>query len=280
MNKKVISLLFVVYFLAFVGIMNYPFLSRLINEKIQGNILVDYDAAEAELSEDERLKMLEAAIQYNKELALGLSGGMIGAYEKPDTDSEIYDSLLHIDQEGIMGKIRIPKIEVTLPIYHGTEDEVLQKGAGHLEGSSLPVGGESTHACISAHRGLPTKKMFTYLDLLKKGDIFFCDVLEETRAYEVYETEVRLPEQIESLEIKKGEDLVTLITCTPYGINSHRIYVHGRRIPFEESLERDKPNKVASKEYWINRWWVVLTIVLLQWMVVVLYWFNRSPKKI
>lgn len=278
MSKKRMSILFVIYFLVFIGIINYPFLSRMINERIQGSVLMEYQDSGNRVEEAQKEEMLKTATAYNEELALGLLNKSESPFDKPDVNSGFYRELLNLTEEGVMGAVRIPKIEVSLPIYHGTKEDVLQKGAGHLEGSSLPIGGENTHACISAHRGLPTKKMFTYLDRLKAGDIFYIDVLGETLAYEVYETETMLPEEIGPLMIISGADIVTLITCTPYGVNTHRIYVHGKRIPYKEGGETGEIGP-ETREYWLNRWWIVFTIVLLGWMVLILYWFNRKPQK-
>lgn len=268
-----ISLLFVVYFLIFIGIIDYPFISRLINEKTQGSVVESYREAAGSVEEREKELLLEAARAYNQKLAKGSEDDPDAPFENPGKERALYYELLNLTKTGLMGVIRIPKIEVSLPVYHGTEASVLELGAGHLEGTSLPVGGEDTHACISAHRGLPTKKMFSHLDMLKEGDYFYLDILGETMAYEVYETKTRLPEEVGTLTVRPGEDLVTLLTCTPYGINTHRLFVYGRRVPLEAAEEAD--SGVTTKEYWMNRWWVVLTVFLLQWMLLILYWFNR-----
>ena len=142
---------------------------------------------------------------------------------------EHYETLLNVSQTGIMGTLSIPKINVELPIYHETEEEVLAAGAGHMEGTALPVGGENTRCVLTGHRGLPSSKLFTRLDEMKE-DLFFLDVCEKTFAYEVSEIEVIEPEDIQAIEPKRGEDLVSLVTCTPYGLNTHRLVVTGRRV--------------------------------------------------
>ena len=152
-------------------------------------------------------------------------------------ESLAYEDLLDLNGDGMMGYIVIPKMNVELPIYHTVEERVLQSGVGHMESSSLPVGGPSTHAALSGHRGLPSAKLFTDLDQMEVGDQFYIKVLGETLAYEVHEVETVLPTETESLAIQAGEDLVTLITCTPYGINSHRLLVHAHRIPYEPQME-------------------------------------------
>ena len=151
-----------------------------------------------------------------------------------------------MSKTGVMGVIVIPKISVKLPIYHGTEEDVLAVGAGHMEGSALPVGGENTRCVITGHRGLPNSKLFTRLDELKKEDLFFLDVCGRTLAYEVSKIEVIEPEITEVLEPEKGEDLVSLITCTPYGLNTHRLVVTGKRVPYRESERKNLPKKVPS----------------------------------
>ena len=183
---------------------------------------------------------------------------------------------MNIGEDEIMGRIEIPKIDVDLMIYHGTSEEVLQKGAGHLQGSSLPVGGESTHTCISAHRGLVGKEMFTNLDQIEKGDLFFIHVLGETLCYRVNKIAVVLPAEVEDLEIERGKDLATLITCTPYGINSHRLYVQGYRVPYTQEI-KEEAQKTGSgvQNWWMNWWWIVLSIVLIVAMTVLIWRYNR-----
>lgn len=150
-----------------------------------------------------------------------------------------------------MGYVEIPDIDVNLPIYHGTSEEVLQDGAGHLEASSLPVGGEGTHAVISAHRGLPSAKLFSDLDELETGDVFFIHILNETHAYQVDQIQVVKPDELDSLRVVDGQDLVTLLTCTPYAVNTHRLLVRGVRIPYEEA---QKVLEDAEDENTLSRW--------------------------
>lgn len=161
-----------------------------------------------------------------------------------ENELEEYYSLLDVNGIGIMGVIRIPKIKVSLPIYHTTDEGVLQVGVGHFTGSSLPVGGESTHCILSGHRGLPSAKLFTDLDQIVEGDVFYLDVLGDTLAYQVDQIQVVLPEEVESLNVVPGEDYVTLITCTPYGVNTHRLLIRGTRIPYvpeEETVAVQAP---------------------------------------
>ena len=273
-SRKIGSIIAAIFFLAFVAIMDYPYVSRIINDKIQGAAVLSYEEEVAKMQEAAKQKLIDEAIAYNENLATGGFG--VQDIELPSYEAigEVYGALLAVGEDGIMGSIRIPKIDIKLPIYHGTTTQALLDGSGHLEGSSLPIGGDSTHTCISAHRGLPTKKMFTDLDLLDVDDVFYIDILGETLAYKIYEIETVRPSQVESLTIKENEDLATLITCTPYGINDHRLFVHGYRIPYEEEIEAEIP--ILDKGFWINHWWIPTTILLIIWMIFILYKFNHK----
>ena len=275
MSKKMASVLFAVFFLVFIAIMDYPYIARIMNDREQSEVVHNYQANAKSILELEKEQMLEDAINYNKELATGLS--LIGevSFQNEEIIDEEYEGILAIRDHGAMGLIRIPKIDVSLSIFPGTSSEVLGKGSGHLEGSSLPVGGESTHTCLTAHRGLADRKMFTYLDQLREGDVFFIDVLDETLAYQVYGVEIVLPHEVETIKIIEGEDLATLITCTPYGINSHRIFVHGERIPYDGNGD-ELDASLATKVF--QYWWLVATIAALIFMAIMLYWFNKEPK--
>lgn len=177
----------------------------------------------------------EQANIYNHSLIPGASTEDAYSQEGLQAASEDYDSQLNIAGNGIMGYVEIPKISVNLPIYHGTENDSLERGIGHLLGSSLPVGGESTHTILSGHSGMASQKMFTDLGQLAAGDVFYLHVLNETLAYQVVEINTVLPYDISLLGIVPGEDLCTLVTCTPYGVNTHRLLVCGSRIPYEEA---------------------------------------------
>ncbi|MCD8217181.1 MAG: class C sortase [Clostridiales bacterium] len=205
----------------------YPTVSNWWNKRVQSRAVADYDAAVADLSEAEYAACIAAAEAYNAEIAALGSAATIAAPELVDED---YWDLLDVTGTGIMGYVTIDKINVQLPIYHGTSQSVLSAGAGHLEGSSLPIGGESTHSVISAHRGLPSAMLFTNLDQLEVGDTFVITVLDQVYTYEVDKISIVLPSEVENLYIEEGEDYCTLMTCTPYGINSHRLLVRGVRI--------------------------------------------------
>ncbi|MGL6202557.1 MAG: class C sortase [Lachnospiraceae bacterium] len=279
MKKKIMSLLFVLVFLIFIGIIDYPFIAQMINDYEESAVVVDLSRQTANQSEEEKDQSLEVARSYNQALTTGLSMEREVPFTTSTENDPYYLSILDIQEDGIMASIEIPKIDVILPIYHGVSSEALNNGVGHLEGSSFPIGGESTHACLVAHRGLSTKRLFTDLDQLEVGDVFFIEVLDNKLTYQVYDVEVVLPDEVESLNIQQGEDLITLITCTPYGSNTHRLYVHGTRIPNEE-VQEAAVEQTSGKGFWQQYWWVVLTIVLLVWMVFLLYLVNRSPGKI
>ena len=221
-----------------VGILIYPSLSEYLSQIHGSRATASYDDSVREMEEARIQQLLEQAYEYNRQLASTSTGK---APLSDDNGNPItpdsYDSLLNIDSTGMMAYINIPRLNTTIPIYHGTEEAVLQVGVGHLQNTSLPVGGESTHAALSGHRGLPTASLFTDLDQMEMGDLFFIKVLNQTLAYEVDQILTVLPSEMEALAIEQGKDYVTLITCTPYGINSHRLLVRGHRVPYTPELE-------------------------------------------
>lgn len=231
-------------------ILLYPTVSNFLVERNSSRVIENYDAAVENLTEEKYAQMLSEAHAYNERLAT-LAGAAADASSDsaalPDlaasadaTASEglpAYDDLLSLNGDGVMGYLTIPKLDVTMPVYHTVEEPVLQVGAGHLPDTSLPVGGPSTHAVLSGHRGLPSAKLFTELDKLATGDEFYIRVLNETCAYQVDSIETVLPHETESLAIREGEDLCTLVTCTPYGVNSHRLLVHAHAIPYVEAMD-------------------------------------------
>ena len=227
------------------SVLLYPTVSNYLYEKNGSKVISAYDENAVRLSESDKREMLEAARQYNEEL--------LGNIELLDPFSSIkkevderYQSLLNVNGSGMIGYIRIPKINIELPIYHGTSEEVLSKGIGHLQGSSLPVGGESTHSILTGHRGLPQSKLLTRLDEMEKGDYFFFHVLNETLAYQVTEIQVVKPEEVSILKIQEGQDLASIITCTPYGLNTHRLIVTGKRVPYEAKKANSMGEELPS----------------------------------
>lgn len=220
------------------GIFIYPAASNFLAERNQQHIIHAYQKTVEETSRDVLDNAWAEAITYNENLAgdpVHDPFVMGSGYVLPEN----YEEVLNIDGDGVMGYIEIPKIGVLLPIYHGTDEDVLAKGAGHLDVTALPIGGEGLHSVISAHRGLPSAQLFTRLDELEIGDVFYVHVLDAVLAYEVDQTEVILPEELGLLEPEDGRDLMTLLTCTPYAVNTHRLLVRGERVPYEETVAED-----------------------------------------
>lgn len=203
----------------------YPSLSDWWNSFHQTRAIASYTEDVENTSEEERQLLLEEARAYNDMLTKTGNSFILSKEEETK-----YMSLLNVSGTGIMGYLNIPSIDVNLPIYHGTDETVLQIAIGHIAGSSLPIGGSGTHCLLSGHRGLPSARLFTDLDQVKEGDIFLITVLDELITYQVDQIRIVLPEEVEELAIEKGEDYCTLITCTPYGVNTHRILVRGRRV--------------------------------------------------
>lgn len=234
MKKKIITICAAVLFLTALGLTLYPLISNYVNQKYASEIQIAYQELIQQTDDSVLQEAKQRAIAYN----LAITPGTADAYSEEALVSaaEDYDSQLDIAGNGIMGYVGIPKIQVNLPIYHGTDAEVLDRGVGHLLGSSLPVGGKNTHTILSGHSGMASQKMFTDLEQLSPGDIFYLNVLNETLAYQVTEINTVLPYETDLLGIVPGEDLCTLVTCTPYGVNTHRLLVRGYRIPYEEAL--------------------------------------------
>ncbi|MCI6948916.1 MAG: class C sortase [Oribacterium sp.] len=225
MKKRIIAtILIILLFLAGLGIVLYPYVSEYVNAKHASRVVVNYDDAVKEITPEDFSQYFEVAEEYNERLRQNPNPF------SEDSRTEGYETALNVDGSGMMGYLEIPKISVKLPFYHGTSGAVLNEAVGHLEGSSLPVGGEDTHVVLSAHRGLPSAKLFTDLPELGEGDIFILTVLDRKMTYQVDQILTVLPTELESLEVEDGQDYVTLMTCTPYGINTHRLLVRGHRI--------------------------------------------------
>ena len=220
-------------FVVGLAVMLYPTVSDWWNKRVTTRAIADYNALVEDMDEADYSAYFEAAQAYNDAL---LSVGSSTAIASPESVRVDYDTTLDVTGTGIMGYITIEKIDVELPIYHGTDSGVLQSGAGHLEGTSLPIGGTGTHCVITAHRGLPSAKLFTDLDQLEVGDTFTITVLDQVLTYEVDQISVVLPSETEALTIETGMDYCTLMTCTPYGVNSHRLLVRGVRVENADSV--------------------------------------------
>lgn len=243
MRKNLSTIILILIFLVGLSVMLYPSVSDAVNRKHQSRAVAGYAEEVEQLSDADYQTYFDSADAYNRQL-----NTTPNAFYKPDLVSG-YAQTLDISGTGIMGYITIPKISVELPIYHGTDEGVLQVAAGHLEGSSLPVGGAGTHAVISAHRGLPSAKLFTNLDELEVGDRFTITVLNRVLTYEVDQISIVLPTEIDQLLPTEGMDYVTLMTCTPYGINTHRLLVRGKRV---ETTESQKHIRVAADAFRIE----------------------------
>lgn len=224
-NNNWTTVFLVLLLLAGVSLLLYPSLSDYWNSMHQTRAIASYAETVSQLDTAQYDEMWKAAQDYNRSLAQRET-----AFALTDEQKAAYESLLDISGLGVMGYIEIPEIDCSLPIYHGTEESVLQVAVGHLEWSSLPVGGEGTHCVLSGHRGLPSAKLFTNLDKLAVGDTFLLRVLDEVLTYEVDQILIVEPEQVDALGIVPGEDYCTLVTCTPYGINTHRLLVRGHRV--------------------------------------------------
>ena len=223
-GSSVSTIVLVVILLAGVGIFLYPSVSDWWNSMHATRAIAGYVSAVEDLSGQERETMLEAARRYNNKLQNGVD------FVLTEEEMEEYNSLLDVTGTGIMGYVQISSIGVNLPVYHSVDEGVLQIAIGHIPGSSLPVGGERTHAILSGHRGLPSAKLFSDLDRMVEGDIFTVNILEQTVTYMVDQIRIVLPEETDELAIQPGRDYCTLVTCTPYGVNSHRMLVRGKRI--------------------------------------------------
>ncbi len=273
MKKSWTTVILVIILLLGVGIMLYPTVSDYWNSFHQSRVITEYAEHVAEMDESEYDKVIENAREYNKRLNAG-------AYS-PRLDEEAakdYNSQLDVAGTGVMGYIEIPKINCTLAIYHGTSDAVLQIGVGHIEGTSLPVGGVGTHCVVSGHRGLPSAKLFTNLDQLEEGDIFIMRVLNETLTYEVDQVLIVLPHETEALNVDPDKDYCTLVTCTPYAVNTHRLLVRGHRI---ENLKESKDIIVTSDAVQIDPMIVapIVAVPILIILVVVVLSSTSAKRK-
>ncbi len=229
-KNKVTVIILIIAFLAGLSLLLYPFAADYWNSMHQSQAVATYVESVTELDDTTYDELLREAQEYNASLL-----GDDERFMPDEEEQQYYNSLLNISGNGVIGYVEIPSIDVTLPIYHGTSEEVLQVAVGHIEGSSLPVGGLGTHCVISGHRGLPSARLFTDLDQLSEGDTFTLMVLDETLTYEVDQIRIVEPDDISLLEIEEGQDLCTLVTCTPYGVNSHRLLVRGHRIENQEA---------------------------------------------
>ena len=282
MKKKAGNLVIGIIFLAGLSLLLYPFVANQWNNYRQKQLISGYEqvgsdkeAAEGIDYDAERKK----AEDYNEALLPCVLPDSFALAESSGVDP-VYMNTLNIAGDEMMGSVEIPKINIKIPIYHTTEEEVLNKGAGHLEGSSLPVGGANTHAVISAHRGLPSASLFTDLDQMKVGDHFLLHVLDETLCYEVDKISVVKPEDTSALAVEDGQDLVTLLTCTPYGVNTERLLVRGHRVPYvEEEVKEEKTVLSGSSLHTNYLLWVFVGLSVTALFVFVLYLKETKLKR-
>ncbi len=295
-SEKILLIIAIIFIIVGTGIFLYPSISNYFAEKNHVEAIRNYDKMVVKIGEDSLKKEKEKAQTYNE----NLSGDPVhdpfvlgSGYALPEN----YKEVLNLSEDGIMGYIQIPKILVDLPIYHGTSEEVLEKGVGHIQNTSVPIGGNSTHSVLTGHTGLPNAELFTRLDELVVGDIFYIHVLNDILTYKVYEIKVVLPDNIDELRITSGEDLVTLVTCTPYGVNSHRLLVKAKRVEYEDYTENNNSGnttetsnnsntinnvetKKTNKQYYltgIQIGTVILIIVLITTLIVGII-IKRSKK--
>ena len=286
MKKILRTMLIVLLFLSGLSLLLYPFVANKWNDYRQKQLLTTYEEViEKEGDKIDYTSEWERAHAYNEALLPSIlpdSFAIAAASEEPD---EEYMACLNLAGDGMMGYVEIPKIDIKIPIYHTVTTEILEKAAGHLEGSSLPVGGESTHAVISAHRGLPSATLFTDLDKLEEGDHFLISVLDDILCYEVDKISVVEPTETNDLAVEEGQDLVTLLTCTPYGVNSHRLLVRGHRVAYEpEELDKivdeEKPSSLTGTSLRSNYLlWVVVGLSVTAVFIMILFIREQKLKQ-
>lgn len=273
MKRKLTTILLILLLFIGLSLLLYPSISDYWNSKHNTKAIAGYTEAVEKMEETDYEAILESARNYNAALANRGNVWKLGAEQM-----EEYKNQLVLPGTDVMGYVEIPSISCTLPIYHGIDEAVLQVAIGHLEGSSLPVGGESTHTVLSGHRGLPSAKLFTDLDQLGEGDIFMIQVLNETLTYEVDQILIVLPNELDALTIEKGKDLCTLVTCTPYGVNSHRLLVRGHRV---DNLEESYAIRVSSEAQLIDERIVapIIAIPILLFVLIIVLINDRGKRK-
>ena len=286
-RRQILSIIgLVLVFLLALGLMLYPLISSKVNAKYASEIQTSYEAVIEKADNSALLDAKEKAIAYNESITPGASVDDAYSQDALLTATRDYDSLLNIAGDGIMGYVKIPKIGVQLPIYHGTDNDSLERGIGHLLGSSLPVGGDSTHTILTAHSGMASQKMFSDLPQLEIGDVFYLRILGETLAYQVDQINTVLPHDTTFLGIEQGEDLATLVTCTPFGVNTHRLLVRGERIPYEEAetiVETTQEEVVEStwEQHYMKGILIGIFVVIILVILAIIMWLigrNRHEK--
>ena len=281
MKKKSLNIKLIVLFLAGLSLLLYPLISNEWNTYRQSKLITSYEKIIEEKKEEiDYASEWDRANAFNRSLLPSIlpdSFAIAAASAEPDKE---YMECLNLAGDGTMGYVEIPKINIKIPIYHTVSDEVLQIAAGHLEGSSLPVGGVDTHSVISAHRGLPSAALFTDLDRLKEGDHFLLHILDEILCYEVDRITVVEPEETDALAVEPGKDYVTLLTCTPYGVNSHRLLVRGHQVPYEPEVIKAVESPVFNTSVHTNYFmWVIIGLGVTGAFVLGLFIWDKRNRK-
>lgn len=271
-KKKGISSTVILIFVMVIGLslLLYPSFSDWWNSRVSSYAVQDYIQQIADIDDEKYKEIWKSARDYNKKVAERSNQFFLGDEEKAE-----YNAALNVGGNGIMGYIEIPCIDVMLPVYHGTEEPVLQVAIGHLEWTSLPTGGESTHCVLSGHRGLPSAKLFSDLDKVKVGDFFVLNILDEVLTYEVDQIRIVYPEETAELVVEEGKDYCTLVTCTPYGVNTHRLLVRGHRV---DNIEEAQEVRVTSDAMIIEKL-IVVPFVLVPILVIMFAWLLFGGKK-
>ena len=285
MKRKISGFLFGFMFLVGFAILIYPTVSNQWNIYRQNQLISSYEELIGKMEEEDFTKEWEKANTFNASISHNNVFGDVFGENSDDIRNTEYWQVLNVGNDGVMGYLSIPKINVKLSIYHGTSDEVLQTGIGHLNGTKLPIGGESTHSVLAAHRGLPSARLFTDIDQLGRGDLFYIHVLDETLAYQVDQT-LDMVDKDDSetlqkaLQIEDGQDYVTLFTCTPYGVNSHRLLVRGTRVPYNGEEETEATSAESMLKSIQNYYMIYLILGLsVTLLVILLMKFLIKPGK-
>ena len=283
MKRKISRIIFGILFLIGFLVMAYPTIANQWNTYRQSKLITNYETATKEMGKEDFESAWTAAENYNNTFQKNNIYADVFGTEQKDVANTEYWNVLNVNGDGVMGYVTIPKIDIKLAVYHGTSDKVLQTGIGHLNGTKLPIGGESTHSVLSAHRGLPSAKLFTDIDKLKKGDLFYIHMLDQDLAYEVDQILPMVDKDDQetlsnALQIEEGKDLVTLFTCTPYGVNTHRLLVRGHRVPYQGELEKTPVNTMvqAIQNYYMPYLLLGLSVTIL--VILLMKHLLRSKK--
>ena len=274
LKKQIPNIIFGLIFIVGICVFLYPSVSNYINSKHQSRVITNYQEALDKISKEDYTKYWNDAIAYNEALTQKTM-----SFTLNDEELAEYNSILDATGTGVIGYIEIENIGVNLPIYHGTEESVLQVGIGHLEGTSFPTGTASTHAVLSGHRGLPSSKLFSDLDQMIEGDIFLLHILDKTFAYQVDQINIVLPEETQDLVIQPDKEYVTLVTCTPYGVNTHRLLVRAKRVDYNEETKLIVPADAVRYGSLVVAPFIGAPILLIVFIVFMVLTSNRGKKK-